>query len=166
VQGDWEQLGRQARDELGDPRASLRATFDLRYAGQAFELPVTRGDDPPTADELREAFAAAHEERYGHRDPDGEIELVTLRLTAAVPGPQLDLEAAADDAGPNQSFAEREAIFAGEPHRARLWRGVPAAGARMAGPAICELAGATLVVPPGWLARSTVTGAVLMERGQ
>ena len=34
-------------------------------------------------DELRERFEALHEERYGHRDPDGEVELVTVRVTGA-----------------------------------------------------------------------------------
>jgi N-methylhydantoinase A len=165
VQSDWEQLGQRARDELGDPRAPLRATFDLRYAGQAFELPVARGDAPPGADELREAFAAVHEERYGYRDADSEVELVTLRMTAAVPGPPLDLEAAAtDESDSREPVGERDTIFDGQSHRARLWRGAPAAGARFAGPAVCELAGATLVVPPGWVARSMPTGALLMER--
>ena len=97
--GDWAQLGEQARDELGDPRARLRGTFELRYAGQAFELPVSAPTRPPPAADLREAFEAAHEERYGYRDRDGEVELVTLRVTAAVPGPRLDLEAAAADEG-------------------------------------------------------------------
>ena len=166
--GDWAQLGEQARDELGDPRARLRGTFELRYAGQAFELPVMRADSPPPAADLREAFEAAHEERYGHRDRDGEVELVTLRMTAAVPGPRLDLEAAAADEGgqAGDPAGEREAIFAGQPHAAALWHRPPGAGARLAGPAICELEGATLVVPPGWVARSTPTGALLMERDE
>ena len=42
-------------------------TYELRYAGQAFELPVEAGAEP-APDELREGFDAAHEERYGYRD--------------------------------------------------------------------------------------------------
>ena len=153
LERDWAQLGEQAREELGDPQAPLRATFELRYAGQAFELPVTRADAPPPAPTCAKRSRRAHEERYGHRDRDGEVELVTLRMTAAVPGPQLDLEAGAAAAGGQGRCTpdgRREAIFAGQPHQAELWRGAPAAGARLAGPAICELAEATLVVPPGW----------------
>ena len=62
-------LGEQARDELGEPHAELRATFDLRYAGQAFELSID-GALEPDPDELREAFDRAHEERYGYSDAD------------------------------------------------------------------------------------------------
>ena len=93
---------------------------------------------------------------------------MTLRMTAAVPGPRLDLEAAAADEGgqAGDPAGEREAIFAGQPHAAALWHRPPGAGTRLAGPAICELEGATLVVPPGWVARSTPTGALLMERDE
>ena len=78
-------LGEQARDELGEDDAELRATYDLRYSGQAFELSVA-GELEPKPEELRDAFERAHEERYGHRDPDAGLELVTVRVTAALPG--------------------------------------------------------------------------------
>jgi N-methylhydantoinase A len=64
----------------------LRTAYDLRYRGQSFELTVS-GDD------LREAFEAAHEAAYGYRDPDGEVELVTVRVTATQPGPEIEPEA-------------------------------------------------------------------------
>ena len=61
----------------------MRPSFDLRYKGQAFELTVRTGTVPP---EFREAFDAAHRERYGYDDPDAEIELVTVRVSVALPG--------------------------------------------------------------------------------
>ena len=45
----------------------MRETFDLRYAGQAFELTVGTGTPP---EELRSAFDEAHRERYGYDDPE------------------------------------------------------------------------------------------------
>ena len=47
-----ERLGERGREELGAPDAELRATYDLRYAGQAFELAVD-GELEPDPDELR-----------------------------------------------------------------------------------------------------------------
>ena len=41
-----ERLGGRGREELGEPDAELRATYDLRYTGQAFELSVD-GDREP-----------------------------------------------------------------------------------------------------------------------
>src|SRR6478752_6121300 len=51
------------------------AAYDVRYRGQSFELSVRDVEADPAA--VREAFEAIHEERYGHRDPEGEIEVVT-----------------------------------------------------------------------------------------
>ena len=67
------------------------AAYDVRYRGQSFELTV-RGCGPDPA-AVREAFEAAHEERYGYRDDDGEIEVVTIRVRHAEPGPAVDFAA-------------------------------------------------------------------------
>ena len=40
-------------------------------------------------DELREAFAEAHRQRYGYRDDGTEIELVTIRVSAFGAAPSL-----------------------------------------------------------------------------
>jgi N-methylhydantoinase A/oxoprolinase/acetone carboxylase beta subunit len=81
------ELGAQAREALGEPAAELEPTYELRYRGQAFELAIRaeRG-------QLREAFEAAHEDRYGYHDPAAELELVTVRVTATVPGVEPALE--------------------------------------------------------------------------
>ena len=81
---------------LGDPEIEL--AWDLRYHGQSHELTVRGGDD-----DLRERFEALHEERYGHRDPDGEVEFVTVRVTGRLPAEPLEFGGAAGErvAGPD-----------------------------------------------------------------
>ena len=76
------------------------AAYDVRYRGQSFELTVRDVDADPAA--VREAFEAIHEERYGHRDPEGEIEVVTIRERHSEPGPDVAFEGgeAEDVAGP------------------------------------------------------------------
>jgi N-methylhydantoinase A len=102
-------LGERGREELGDAGAELRATYDLRYAGQAFELSVP-GELEPDPTELRRAFDRAHDHRYGYADPDAELELVTVRVAAALPGAELrPAEAAAA-----VRRGERRARFADE----------------------------------------------------
>ena len=76
-------LAASGEEEL--PGGEVRATYDLRYAGQAFELPVDEAPEPDPAD-LRSAFDRAHEERYGYSDPEAELELVTVRVAVALPG--------------------------------------------------------------------------------
>jgi len=65
-------------------------TWEARYAGQSHELALR--DVPPRAAALREALGAAHEERYGYRDDDAEVELVTVRRATVEPGPALRWE--------------------------------------------------------------------------
>src|SRR5829696_539475 len=67
------------------PGAEAEVVYELRYAGQAFELPVPGTLRPDPAD-LVERFEEAHEERYGHRDREGEVVLVHIRLAMVVPG--------------------------------------------------------------------------------
>ena len=151
-----ERLGARGRDELGSPQAALRVTYDLRYAGQAFELPVEAGPEPEPS-ELRAAFERAHEERYGYSDRDAALELVTVRVAAALPATPPPRAVAAD--APRKGT--RRARFGGEWHAAAV---VGPGRADLAGPAIVELPGSTLVVPPGWTGGADAAG-VTLERG-
>jgi N-methylhydantoinase A/oxoprolinase/acetone carboxylase beta subunit len=76
------------------------AAYDVRYRGQSFELTVRDVEADPAA--VREAFEAIHEERYGYSDPEGEIEVVTIRERHSEPGPDVAFEGgeAEDVTGP------------------------------------------------------------------
>ena len=148
-------LGERGREELDEPDAELRATYDLRYAGQAFELSVP-GELEPDPGDLRRAFDTAHEDRYGYADGDAELELVTVRVAAAMPGAELrpSERLSAEERG------MRRARFGDETLDAVV---LGAGEAGVDGPAIFELPGSTLVVPPGWRAEATAD-SVAMER--
>jgi N-methylhydantoinase A len=88
---------------------------------------------PPGPDALREAFAKAHEQRYGYRDDGVEVELVTIRASAVGAAPQLRLTEAT---------------------------GEPAPGTRIEGPIVCALPGSTLFVPAGWQGEVDAQGTV------
>jgi N-methylhydantoinase A len=139
--------------------AEMEVVYELRYAGQAFELPVPGAARPDPAD-LVERFGAAHEELYGHRDPEGEVVLVNIRLALVTPGPQA---APAAPAG-RLERSTREVRFGGEWLETAVLRGEPAAGTTAAGPAIFELPEATLVLPPGWRAEADAAGTIQAER--
>jgi len=117
-------LAERGREELAAPDAELRAGYDLRYEGQAFELQIA-GDPAPDPDELRRAFDRAHQERYGYTDAEAGLELVSVRVAVALPG--------------------------AEP-RPAAWEGLP--DEITEGPAVVRLPGSTLVVPEGWRARA------------
>jgi N-methylhydantoinase A len=154
------ELAERARGQLGAGDAGVRATAELRYRGQAFELAVEAHED---AGELREAFHAAHEEAYGFRDPEGEVELVTLRATATTPGPDVDA-AAAGAAAAGARSSTRTAIFGGAEHETAVLTGEPEPGAEIEGPALVELPESTLAVPPGWAGEVLESGTIRLEK--
>jgi N-methylhydantoinase A len=136
IAGTVSELAEQARRELGASDVELRAVYELRYRGQAFELPVGGQPDPePTG--LRAAFEQMHAERYGYHDPDQELELVTIRVSATVPGADV-----------------------------RLDGGGPAAGGRLAGPALVELPESTVLVPRGWSGEVDDEGTIHLTAGR
>ncbi len=145
---------------VGMDDAELEVVYELRYRGQAFELPIPGPPEPDPA-RLAEDFAREHEARYGYRDPEGRLELVTIRVAAVEPGPE-PRPTAASTGGLEES--EREARFGGQWVTARALRGEPAAGFEAEGPCIFELPEATLVLPPGWSASVDETGTITAVR--
>lgn len=149
-------IARVAHDLGRDLPGEHRVTLELRYAGQSFELAV------PWEGDVREAFAALHEERYGYRDPEGVVELVTVQVSAIEPGPQVSLVPAGEAA--TEPSGERDVVVAGRRTQARIWRGELQAGARLGGPAVWHGPDATLFVPPGWRGEVDDTGTVILGR--
>jgi N-methylhydantoinase A/oxoprolinase/acetone carboxylase beta subunit len=113
----------EADAALAGERARLRVAYELRYSGQSFELSVEQSEsvDP---DALREAFAAAHEQRYGYHEDDANVELVTTRVSVWGAAPELSVRGERGDA-----FAP---------------------GTHVSGPSVCALGDSTLFVPNGW----------------
>jgi N-methylhydantoinase A len=150
-------LEKRARRESAG--AAIELSADLRYRGQSYELNVP-WDGARTA----EWFHREHERLYGYSHPQGDVEVVTLRVRArtALPHPHLKRVAAA-------------AMKAGAPKR-RVWTGgtwktVPVwaraqlTRTRRRGPALVIDYGATTLVPAGWKFHLDAEGNVVVQRG-
>jgi N-methylhydantoinase A len=133
-------------------------SYELRYQGQSFELPVEAGAEP-TPEELADGFARAHEQRYGFETADAPVELVAIRLALEGAAPEPEPRAASG------AFEEgsRRVRFADEWHETLVGRGEPPAGAEFEGPAVLELPESTLVLPPGWSAIVDEHGSLLAD---
>jgi N-methylhydantoinase A len=163
IAGHVTALGEQARAALGDARAQLRAVYELRYRGQAFELAVA-GARAPAPSELRAAFEAEHEQRYGYSDPEQELELVTIRVSATLPGVEVELAAA--DTQSELSIGRRRATLRGEATELEVLRGAPPPGTRIRGPSLVELPEATLLVAPEWSGEVDRAGTIRLTRAR
>ena len=94
IRDAFDALAREGRDWLAaqghDAAAECNLSCDMRYVGQSYEievalLPEWLADSDAAA--VEQAFHLAHEKLYDFHDPDGEIELVNVRLSAIGAGP-------------------------------------------------------------------------------
>jgi N-methylhydantoinase A len=156
----WRELEDQARQELpadgGEPVLDRRG--DLRYRGQSFELTVDV-DDTGT---LAEGFHEAHRRRYGYRMDDETVEVVNLRLVAAVPAGKPELRAEPPSGGRGER-RRRVNLDGGWREVTVLAREELGGGDRLEGPAVVEFPEATLLLRPGWQATVDDAGTMVLE---
>jgi len=165
------------RDGVAAHAIRLASSADCRFFGQGYELnvPLPAPDQRGVAT-LPGRFADLHLRTYGHANPDQEVEVVNVRLSAfgalplgsaaeaapvrgaATPGPQPEPEDAlvgrvsARLPGTSSSFRlpvyQRELIESGQ---------------AVTGPAIIHQLDSTTVVLPGQRARVDVLGSMWLE---
>jgi N-methylhydantoinase A len=141
---------------------------EMRYVGQAFELPVAVPDgelQPGLAEHLEEEFHRIHERTYGHRT-DNVMEIVNLRVVARVPSDATTgLAYAPGTNGVAHRAATRPAYF-GPEHGVRetpVLRRDELSDTFLPGPLVIEEYDATVVVPPGCNAMRDTLGNIVIE---
>jgi N-methylhydantoinase A len=156
-----------ASAEIPPERCQLLRAADLRYRRQAYELTVPMAQGAVTReslDRLARAFHDRHRQTYGHANPEEEVQLVNLRLTAIGRLPGLTL--AQPPAAAPARRRKREVWFPEDGSAACPihWRDGLAAGETLTGPAIIEAMDSTIVVPPGWIASVDGKGYIRLRR--
>jgi N-methylhydantoinase A len=150
------------RDE-GVPLESvtLYRSIELRYVGQNYELEVPFDRD---ATRLRGAFERRHRQLYGYATGEN-VEGVTLRVMASLPGPAMTLPTLAGEAGDGGPVGAQRAYFpaTGEMRLPRYDRGRLPAGLVVVGPALVEDESSTVLVYPGQGCRADRFGNLLIE---
>lgn len=153
----WDGLAERARADLGRPHVERSA--DLRYRGQSYELTVS-GSTPGA---LADAFHAAHERRYGHRD-DEIVEIVNVRLVARVPGGKPDI-VEPDPPAAEARTGHRSVLLEGARIRADFFdRNLMGRGSTVTGPAVVEFSESTCLVRPGWTGVVDGVGTLVLTR--
>lgn len=143
---------------------------DVRYSGQDHTITVAvdeewLDDHAALLEGVRHRFHAAHTQLYGHGTLDPPLELVTSRARAVGRVARPPVPSAPAASGQADPVARRQTFFRGH---GRVDTPVYAREGFLAcqGPAIVEEWTTTVVVPPGWSARSDRLGNLLLERGR
>jgi N-methylhydantoinase A len=143
-------LERAALDQL--PGASITRVAECRYPGQGYELDVVMGADGPAT---AAAFHRIHQERHGHANPTGAVEIVNVRLVAT--GEATDVRLGArplpEMASPSPVRPARRARFESL-----------APGEMVDGPFTLDAPESTTRIEPGWRGTMHPTGALILTR--
>lgn len=159
------------RDEnVRHDRIVIRHTADICYVGQSYhlEVPIDLSLADPVA-AMFSAFRAAHERVYGHAtaNPAKIVNLRTVhsaRTGTAATGVAHTRDAHAATATPSTTRLIRVRQSA-MPVRANIWqRADLPPDMAINGPAIIEQPDTTTLVEPGWTARATADGSLLITR--
>ena len=169
-------LRKRAADWLSRQAASDRLiskTFEywaeMRYVGQAFQVDVRISNDAlndKNMGAMHDAFHREHERIYSHADRTATVEIVDLRVRVrgalSIPEP-----ASAETPTSGKPFkGTRTMRFQGRifPAAHVYERSGLTGRDAVQGPAVIEQPNATIVVPPGFVARVGAYGALMMTR--
>jgi N-methylhydantoinase A len=164
--------GRARMREEAVPAGAVAVAYaaDMRYVGQAYELPVPLRAPVASADlaAVRAAFDAVHERVYGYARTGQPVEFVNFRAvhTYPLPRPRVAPPARAAGTVAGARAGERRAYFSPDGFAATAVyarSGLPP-GARVPGPAIVEQPDTTTVIPPGWAGEVEPSGNLRIRR--
>lgn len=158
---DFAELESQAHDKLGGQTVTkqfeTRRYIDMRYKGEVHEVTVpvrsrTRRITRLNLEATVANFHEMHERLYAHKDPLQKIEILNLRLDLIGVRERMTLEEEAfSQEDPSAALTQtREVYFTVQPTMVPIYNGeFLKPGNLIAGPAIIEQWGTTIVVYPG-----------------
>jgi N-methylhydantoinase A/oxoprolinase/acetone carboxylase beta subunit len=156
-------LERRAAKE--SPGATLERSADLRYRGQSYEINITC---PRALADCTPRFHREHARLYGYANPQGEIEVVTLRVRARTVLSKPRLRSVHTATRPQRPSVKSRRVFVdGGWHNLQVWQreqlGSKSRPGPAAGPALVLDYGSTTLIPPGWTYRLDRRGNLLVQ---
>jgi N-methylhydantoinase A len=157
-----------AREGIPEADRAIEVAVDLRYRGQAYELPirVQLPLDGAAWSDAADRFHAEHKRRYGYDQPRTRVEAVTLRVTAigALPKPEFRYHEPDGAAPVPDAIARRQVVFAQGTLETPVYdRETLVPGVRLTGPALIVQPDCTTLLHPGQVGMVDGFGNVVVE---
>jgi len=138
-------------DGFAEDSIVLERSLDLRYLGQSYEISIPYSPGPLV--KLEAAFHREHQRLYSYHHPNGQVEIVNIRLKARGISRKIKLLKTPVAKPPTRSpLLKKQPIW----FRGKKWQGAVydrarlSPGARLSGPALLVDFGSTTFLPPGF----------------
>ncbi|MGB3390890.1 MAG: hydantoinase/oxoprolinase family protein, partial [Pseudaminobacter sp.] len=157
----WNALAEEGRRDIraegiADDDIKIEYVADVRYFGEGHEVQVTAPDGASgeaAVAHMWKDFHRVHDESFGfHYEGEQDVELVNLRVRAVGVQNRPQIKASEKSGAPAKPFGARNVYWkgAGWVDSPLYERTELVAGQAIAGPAIIQEYGSTVVVPGGW----------------
>jgi N-methylhydantoinase A len=144
-------------------RVELLRTAELRYVGQAYELPVILPPGPIDVDAMRSAFHAEHARTYGHSSPGDPVDLISLKVIGRLSAADGEFDRWSLAAVPADATSRKAYFGSAGWHDTPVVARTDLVGRTRHGPVIVEEYDSTCVIPPGCKVSLDALGNIAVE---
>ena len=151
------------------PNKEIETSLEMRYVGQAFEVPVKLTEenvDNISLVLLEKLFAEAHHKIFEFSKPEGDpVEVISIRVGVGEKTPKLPVQPNEKDADPDQKRTKVNIIERGVTSETIILSRGDLVGEEFSGPLLIQDESSTVYVPVEWQVSMDDYNNIVLEKG-
>ena len=173
IQSNISSLTTEAKEylmKLGiQPNKRIETSLEMRYVGQAFEVPVKLTETDVcniSLALLQKRFAEAHHKIFEFSKPEGDpVEIISIRVGAGEKTPELAVEHDNEDTNNDTKITKVDIVERGILSETTNLSRADLTGRAVSGPVLVQDQNSTVYVPFGWQVRLDDYYNIILKRG-
>ena len=173
IQSNISSLTTEAKEylmKLGiQPNKRIETSLEMRYVGQAFEVPVKLTETDVrniSLALLQKRFAEAHHKIFEFSKPEGDpVEIISIRVGAGEKTPELAVEHDNEDTNNDPKITKVDIVERGILSETTNLSRADLTGRTVSGPVLVQDQNSTVYVPFGWQVRLDDYYNIVLKRG-
>ena len=173
IQSNISSLTTEAKEylmKLGiQPNKKIETSLEMRYVGQAFEVPVKLTETDVrniSLTLLQKRFAEAHHKIFEFSKPEGDpVEIISIRVGAGEKTPELAVEHDNEDLNIDLKITKVDIVERGILSETTTLSRADLTGRTVSGPVLVQDENSTVYVPFGWQVRLDDYYNIVLKRG-
>jgi len=173
IQSNISSLTTEAKEylmKLGiQPNKRIETSLEMRYVGQAFEVPVKLTETDVcniSLALLQKRFAEAHHKIFEFSKPEGDpVEIISIRVGAGEKTPELAVEHDNEDTNNDPKITKVDIVERGILSETTNLSRADLTGRTVSGPVLVQDQNSTVYVPFGWQVRLDDYYNIILKRG-